>query len=80
MASEKIEVNGVEIDSQKAQRMLSLIHIFYRKAQMSALLSEICEKIYPHAPTINNESINKTFMPTVALNSRACLLYTSRCG
>ena len=33
----------------------------YRKAQMSALLSEICEKIYPHAPTINNESINKNF-------------------
>ena len=46
----------------------------YRKAQMSALLSEICEKIYPHAPTINNESINKNFLPTVAINSRAKLL------
>ena len=46
----------------------------YRKAQMSALLSKICEKIYPHAPTINNESINKNILPTVAINSRAKLL------
>ena len=46
----------------------------YRKAQMSALLSKICENIYPHAPTINNESINKNILPTVAVNSRAKLL------
>lgn len=46
----------------------------YRKAQMSALLSEICEEIYPHAPIINNESINKNILPTVAINSRAKLL------
>lgn len=46
----------------------------YRKAQMSALLSKICEDIYPHAPTINNESINKNILPTVAINSRAKLL------
>jgi hypothetical protein len=46
----------------------------YRKAQMSALLSKICEKIYPHAPTINNESINKNILPTVAVNSRTKLL------
>ena len=46
----------------------------YRKAQMSALLSKICENIYPHAPTINNESINKNILPTVAINSRAKLL------
>ena len=45
-----------------------------RKAQMSALLSGICEKIYPHAPIINNESINKNVLPTVAINSRAKLL------
>lgn len=46
----------------------------YRKAQMSALLSEICKKVYPHAPIINNESINKNILPTVAINSRAKLL------
>lgn len=46
----------------------------YRKAQMSALLSDICEDIYPHAPTINNESINKNALPTVAINSRSKLL------
>lgn len=48
--------------------------LIFRKAQMSALLSGICEKIYPHAPTINNESINKNILPTVAINSRAKLL------
>ena len=46
----------------------------YRKAQMSALLSDICEAIYPHAPIINNESINKNTLPTVAINSRSKLL------
>ncbi len=46
----------------------------YRKAQMSALLSKVCEEIYSHAPTINNESINKNILPTVAINSRAKLL------
>ena len=46
----------------------------YRKAQMSALLSDICENIYQYAPTINNESINKNILPTVAINSRAKLL------
>ena len=46
----------------------------FRKAQMSALLSDICENLYPHAPTINNESINKNVLPTVAINSRSKLL------
>ena len=46
----------------------------FRKAQMSALLSDICEKLYPHAPTINNESINKNTLPTVAINSRSKLV------
>jgi len=46
----------------------------YRKAQMSALLSNICEQTYPHYPTINNESINKNILPTVAINSRNKLL------
>ena len=46
----------------------------FRKAQMSALLSSICDAIYPYAPTINNESINKNVLPTVAINSRTKLL------
>ncbi len=44
-----------------------------RKAQLSALLSEICERVYPYAPIINNESINKNIIPTVAVNSRTKL-------
>jgi hypothetical protein len=46
----------------------------YRKAQISALLSDICERIYPYTPIINNESINKNFLPTVAINSRTKLI------
>lgn len=46
----------------------------YRKAQVSALLSDICERIYPHTPIINNESINKNVLPTVAINSRTKLI------
>ncbi len=45
----------------------------YRKAQLSALLSEICEQTYPDTPIINNESINKNILPTVAVNSRTKL-------
>lgn len=45
----------------------------YRKAQLSALLSEICEQTYPNTPIINNESINKNILPTVAVNSRTKL-------
>lgn len=46
----------------------------FRKAQMSSLLSNICEELYPYSPVINNESINKNILPTVAINSRAKLL------
>lgn len=48
--------------------------VLKRKAQVSALLSQICEEIYIHTPIINNESINKNNLPTVAINSRAKLL------
>jgi hypothetical protein len=47
---------------------------FKRKAQISVKLSDICYKIYPHTPVINNESINKDTLPTVAINSRSKLL------
>ena len=46
----------------------------YRKAQISALLSQICEDTYPLTPIINNESINKNILPTVAINSRTKLI------
>lgn len=42
-----------------------------RKAQLSALLSQICSDIYTNVPTINNEMINKNIVPTVAVNSRS---------
>ena len=45
-----------------------------RKAQISATLSDICHKTYPNTPVINNESINKDELPTVAINSRNKLL------
>lgn len=46
----------------------------YRKAQLSSLLSQICEDIFPHTPVINNEAINKNHLPTVAINSRNKIL------
>lgn len=42
-----------------------------RKAQLSALLSNICESIYPDAPIINNEMINKNVVSNIAVNSRS---------
>ncbi|KUO71713.1 MAG: hypothetical protein APF77_07885 [Clostridia bacterium BRH_c25] len=45
-----------------------------RKAQISAKLSEICAATYPKTPIINNESINKDSLPTVAINSRSKLI------
>lgn len=42
----------------------------YRKAHISALLSTICQDMYPLTPIINNESINKNILPTVTINSR----------
>ncbi|MCM1164789.1 MAG: hypothetical protein NC299_00295 [Lachnospiraceae bacterium] len=42
-----------------------------RKAQLSALLSAICGELYPNAPIINNEMINKNVVSTVAVNSRS---------
>ena len=46
----------------------------YRKAQLSSLLSQICEDVFPHTPVINNEAINKNHLPTVAINSRNKIL------
>ena len=46
----------------------------YRKAQISALLSDICVRTYLHTPIINNESINKNVLPAIAINSRTKLI------
>ena len=46
----------------------------YRKAQLSSLLSQICEDVFPYTPVINNEAINKNHLPTVVINSRNKIL------
>ncbi len=48
--------------------------IFKRKAQLTNLLSEICGVIFYRTPIINNESVNKNEMTTVAINSRTKIL------
>ncbi|NLX64373.1 MAG: hypothetical protein GX022_06345 [Clostridiaceae bacterium] len=48
--------------------------LFKRKAHFSAKLSEICAKTYPYTPVINNESINKNHLPSMAINSRNKLI------
>lgn len=58
------ETNGAEYYYMGERRTL------FRKAQFSALLSTICEQTYSLTPIINNESINKDTLPTVAINSR----------
>lgn len=45
-----------------------------RKAQLSGLLSTICERMFAFTPVINNEAINKNELPTVAINSRNKIL------
>jgi len=47
---------------------------FRRKAQLSNLLSDICAHIFYRTPIINNESVNKNELPTVAVNSRSKIL------
>lgn len=46
----------------------------YRRSHLTEMLSQICDDVYKHTPIINNESINKDFLPTVAVNSRAKLI------
>ena len=41
-----------------------------RKASLTALLSNICDVVYPNAPIIVNESINKSVLTSVASKSR----------
>lgn len=41
-----------------------------RKAQLSNLISDICESIFPLTPIINNETINKNKLPGVTIKNR----------
>lgn len=41
-----------------------------RKSDLTRLLSNICEQVFPNTPKINNEAINKHEITTVAANSR----------
>lgn len=50
------------------------ISLLSRRAQLSALLSEVCKKKFSLTPKINNESINKNELPSVAINSRYKIL------
>ena len=45
-----------------------------RKSQLSGLLTDICCSIYDKTPIINNESINKDDIPSVAVNSRTKII------
>ena len=45
-----------------------------RRSQLSEKLSWICKSVFNKTPIINNESINKNTLPTVAINSRTKLL------
>lgn len=41
-----------------------------RKAVLTELLSNICYRIFPNTPVINNEAINKKNITSIAKNSR----------
>lgn len=41
-----------------------------RKAMFTGLLSDICDKLYPLTPVINNEAINRNEITSIANNSR----------
>ena len=45
-----------------------------RKARLTELASEICEKTYTHTPTVNNEMINKDEITSMANNSRSKII------
>ena len=47
---------------------------FRRRAQFTGLLSDICNDVFSKTPIINNESINKNELSTVAINSRTKIL------
>lgn len=53
---------------------LGQIQNLRRKAQLSGLLSNICNDVFFRTPRVNNESINKNDLPAVAINSRTKII------
>ena len=47
---------------------------FRRRAELSGLLSSICERVYPHTPVIRNEVINCSHPTAMARRSRGKIL------
>lgn len=45
-----------------------------RKARLTGLMSDICEKVYARTPVINNEAVNKSELTGVAINSRSKII------
>ena len=45
-----------------------------RKAGLTGLMSDICEKVYAKTPVINNEAVNKSELTGVAINSRSKII------
>lgn len=45
-----------------------------RKAALTGLASDICDRIYAETPVINNEAINKNDISSMAMNSRMKIL------
>lgn len=45
-----------------------------RKAGLTGLMSDICEKVYYRTPVINNEAVNRTELTGVAINSRSKII------
>ena len=48
--------------------------IITRKAALTGLLSDICERVYARTPIINNEAINKAELSGAAFNSRSKII------
>lgn len=49
-------------------------YVFYRRSQLSELLSKICEALYFRTPILKNEAINKNILPTQTIKSRMKIL------
>jgi hypothetical protein len=45
-----------------------------RKAALTGLASEICDKVFSETPTINNEAINKSIITSIANTSRSKII------
>lgn len=45
-----------------------------RKAELSGLMSDICESVFPNTPVINNEAINKRELSGTAFTSRSKII------